>query len=186
MQVLYGGKYYQRFVPVKKIIAEKKCKSVIEICFGDTVMAEFCSENSIRWRGIDRNEKFVNRAKKLGYDARCEKISIGMNWEESECYLLIGSLYHFKDQSADLLKDLLHSTPLLIINEPVSNVSSGKGFSAKLGAKLSNVGDGPESFRYTKKSLEEMVAGICKNLPYNYYIADESKKDITIVLERKS
>lgn len=186
MQMLYGGKYYQRFDPVKKIIAEKKCKSVIEICFGDTVIAEYCKKHSIPWRGIDRNEKFVNRAKKMGFDARCEKISAEMKWEDSHCYLLIGSLYHFKEQSADLLKGLLHFTPLLILNEPVSNVSSGKGFSAKLGAKLSDVGDGPESFRFTKKSLEEMISGICKNLPYNYYIAYESKKDVTIVLERKS
>ena len=56
MSLLYKGNYYKRFEPILKQIEGKK---VTEICFGDTLIADYCKKHQLGWTGIDTNAVFV-------------------------------------------------------------------------------------------------------------------------------
>ena len=59
MSLLYSGSYYRRFAAVTKLIRGKK---VTELCFGDTVIADYCRKHGIEWTGYDINPHFIKRA----------------------------------------------------------------------------------------------------------------------------
>ena len=46
MQLLYTGGYKKRYSPIINCLPEK-CDSVIELCFGDIILAEYCKKNKI-------------------------------------------------------------------------------------------------------------------------------------------
>lgn len=184
MQVLYKGKYRQRFDPVKKLLLEKNCDSVVEICFGDTIIAEFCKEHQIRWKGMDANPSFVARAQKNGFQADLEQIHHHSVFPTCDAVVMMGSLYHFEKDSMPLVLSLLSSTRVLILNEPIKNLSQKK-MTRALAARLSDSGKGPESFRFSKESLLQLANEITQLVPFSFYIAEEGNKDITLVFERK-
>ena len=64
MNVIYTGSYKKRFDAIMKCIATYKPGTVLELCFGDTIIANYCKQKNINWFGIDINETFVNRATK--------------------------------------------------------------------------------------------------------------------------
>lgn len=184
MQLLYKGKYMERFDPIKKILIERKPKELIELCFGDTVIAEFCKKNKIDWRGVDLNENFVERARKKGFDAVRMDIDIQSEIPKSDAKLMMGSLYHFQKDAIPFLLNVLSSSQLFILNEPVKNLSQKK-ITANLAGKLSDAGKGAENFRFTKEHLLKLAEEICEISPFSFYIAQEGKKDLTLVFERR-
>jgi hypothetical protein len=185
MQLLYNGKYMERFEPIKKILHEKKPKDLVEFCFGDTIIAEFCKKQNINWRGIDLNENFVERAVKKGFDADKGDIDFKTEIPKSEAKLIMGSLYHFQKDVIPFLLNVLSTTQLFILNEPVSNLSQKK-ITSNMAGKLSDTGKGAENFRYTKTDLVKLAEEICEISPFSFYIAHEGKKDLTLVFERKN
>jgi ubiquinone/menaquinone biosynthesis C-methylase UbiE len=65
MNVLYLGKYKQRFAPIIdqiKMLPENS--KILELCFGDIVIADHCKKNRLEWIGMDINESFVRQAQK--------------------------------------------------------------------------------------------------------------------------
>ncbi len=183
MQVLYAGKYFRRYDPVKKILIDKNIKSVFELCFGDTVIAEFCRKNGIEWKGVDGNATFVDRAKKMGMNAGMGNIHSKMEFVPMEAVVMMGSLYHFKEDAFDLVKNALLKSKFVIINEPIKSYAQHKTL-GKTAAKLSNAGKGAENFRFDRKSLIALADSICKDSLYSYKIIDEGEKDMTLVFER--
>jgi hypothetical protein len=184
MQVLYKGKYAERLDPVKKILIEKKCQSVLELCFADTLIASFCNKNKIKWMGLDLNKKFVERANKKGFTAEYSDLNYSVNLPKNKTIVMMGSLYHFQKDEVPFLLNALSSTDLFILNEPVINLSQKK-MTAKLSASLTDVGKGPEKYRYSKASLLKLAEEICEICSFSFYIAHEGKKDLTLVFERK-
>jgi hypothetical protein len=157
----------------------------VEFCFGDTIIAEFCKKQNINWRGIDLNENFVERAVKKGFDADKGDIDFKTEIPKSEAKLIMGSLYHFQKDVIPFLLNVLSTTQLFILNEPVSNLSQKK-ITSKMAGKLSDTGKGAENFRYTKTDLVKLAEEICEISPFSFYIAHEGKKDLTLVFERKN
>ena len=65
MNMLYGGSYRERF---DKMIPPIQGQNVVELCFGDAIIADYCRRNQIRFIGFDMNEEFVRYAqKKVSY-----------------------------------------------------------------------------------------------------------------------
>lgn len=184
MQLLYKGKYIDRFDPVKKILLEKKPNSLLELCFGDTIIAAFCQKNNISWSGMDLNENFVARAQKRGFKAENCDLNFKTEIPKSDAILIMGSLYHFQKDAIPFLLNLLSSTQLFILNEAVNNLSQKK-MTSKLSSKLTDTGKGAEKFRYSKPDLLKLANEICEITPFSFYIAHEGKRDLTLVFERK-
>lgn len=183
MQILYAGKYFRRFDPVKKIIKDKNIKSVFELCFGDTVIAEYCRKNGVDWQGIDGNKTFVDRARKMNFRAEMGNIHSKMEYIQSDAVIMMGSLYHFKEDAFDLVKNAFQKSKFVIINEPIKSYAQHK-IVGKAAAKLSNAGKGAENFRFDRKSLIALADSICKDSLYSYQIIHEGEKDMTLLFER--
>lgn len=183
MQVLYAGKYFRRFDPVKKILKDNKIKSVFELCFGDTVIAEYCRKNGIEWKGVDGNETFVVRAKRMEFKAEMGHIHSNMEFVQADAVIMMGSLYHFKEDAFNLVKKSLENSKFVIINEPIKSYAQHKTL-GKAAAQLSNAGKGAENFRFDRKTLVALADSICTNSLYSYKIVHEGEKDMTLLFER--
>src|SRR5688572_15763466 len=128
MNVLYAGGYKERFNRVIEQIRDLPPNSqILELCFGDTYIADHCKRNGHHWRGIDLNNHFVEQAKKLGYDAHVEDLTISKELPKADVCIMIGSLYHFYPNTPSILSKMLNAADTIIISEPVSNLSSRKG-----------------------------------------------------------
>ena len=64
LNILYLGQYKKRFLSITNNIDIHSDKKIIELCFGDTYIANWCYHNNIEWLGIDINDRFISTAKK--------------------------------------------------------------------------------------------------------------------------
>ena len=134
MNVLYTSGYRQRFERVTKVIATYKPNSILELCFGDIYIAEYCKSNNISWIGIDSNTNFVNQAKRKGFDGRCIDLLSLSELPKADTCIMIGSLYHFHKDIHLLLSRMLETSNTLIISEPIKNLSDQNPFRVILSA----------------------------------------------------
>lgn len=184
MQLLYRGKYYRRFDPVKLLIDQSNPQSVLELCFGDLVMARYCRERNCKWYGIDRNESFIDYAIDEGFAAEKKVIDANYEFMKTDLILMMGSLYHFNEKAAVIVKNMMKSANRIIISEPVKNISSNRLY-GKIAGKFSDSGSGSENFRFTRKSLTDMAAIVCADSLFSYKIVHEGEKDLILIFERK-
>jgi hypothetical protein len=181
MSLLYKGNYYERF---RTIIPYIEGNSVTELCFGDTIIADYCRKNGISWTGLDINESFVENARRRGFTASKTDLNEAPVLPNAETCIISGSLYHFHDRLDELFSKILASAPLLIISEPVRNLSDNHGIIGKL-AKASATVDGKEQpFRYTDQTLKEALESLGKKMNFRVEIRERFSKD-RIVLIRK-
>ena len=178
MHVLYSFKYHQRFDDVLKLVSEKE-KKIFELCFGDIYIAEQCRTRGIEWTGVDINDGFVKYASDSGYNAHCVDLMKLQEFPVADVCIMMGSLYHFYDEIESLLFKMLNSAPLVIISEPVGNLSSKKGMIGKISRKLTNAGKGPESFRFDGKKIIEILNNYSSKLKFRFKVIS-MKKDIII------
>lgn len=181
MSLLYKGKYYKRFGPILKQISGKK---VTEICFGDTIIAEYCRKKSIDWRGIDINEVFVSNAIKKGLSAERNDILSIAKLPEADTCIICGSLYHFNVNLESLFTKMLECAPLIIISEPVLNLSNNKGIIGKLAKASASVNGKHQPFRFTEKTLLDELNKLRDKLQFKYSVVDHFEKDIVIVIRK--
>ena len=75
MDILYVGKYKQRFIPIINQIKLLPVNSqILELCFGDIAIADFCKKNRYNWIGLDINKSFVEHAQKKVHFANVENL----------------------------------------------------------------------------------------------------------------
>ena len=156
MNLIYFGKYKRRFERINRLI-KTDAKNVIELCFGDVYIADYCNKKDIHWTGYDLNENFVAHAKKLGFNAFEQNIVIDDEFLKCDTYIIIGSLYHFKDKGSDLIRKMIESSKHVIISEPIKNLSAAKGIIGYIARKSTNAGNGHEEFRYNEQSFIAMM-----------------------------
>ncbi|MFL5765339.1 MAG: hypothetical protein ACJ77K_15450 [Bacteroidia bacterium] len=181
MGLLYGGKYRGRYKAVTAYIQGKK---VTELCFGDTVIAGFCRRNNIEWTGFDINEAFVDSALKKGFNAKLTDVAAVENILAADTCIISGSLYHFHDRLEPLLRKILASAPLLIISEPVRNLSDNNGIIGKLAKASATVEGKAQHFRYTDKTLKETLDDLGKKLGFRVEVKERFSKDRIILVRR--
>lgn len=181
MSLLYRGKYYRRLKPVLRLISGKK---VTEICFGDTIIAEYCRKRSIAWTGIDINEVFVANARKKGLFAEQNDIFSIAKLPEGDTCIICGSLYHFNMSLESLFTKMLECAPQIIVSEPVNNLSNNKGIIGKLAKASANVDGKKQAFRYTEKTLLDALNELSKKLNFKYSIVDRFDKDIILLITK--
>lgn len=181
MSLLYRGNYYRRFRPVLRLVSGKR---VTEICFGDTIIAEYCRKRSIVWTGIDINEVFVANAIKKGLSAERNDIFSIAKLPEADTCIICGSLYHFNMSLESLFTKMLECAPQIIISEPVNNLSHNKGIIGKLARASANVDGKKQAFRYTEETLLDALSELSKKLKFEYTLVDRFDKDVIILIKK--
>lgn len=182
MSLLYKGLYRKRFESVCKLI---KGNSVTELCFGDTIIAEYCKQNNIAWKGLDIHSNFVQRANKKAYTAELWDIRKATSFPQADTLIISGSLYHFNADLESIFQKMLACSSHLIISEPVLNLSDRNGIIGKLAKGKSDVNGEKQPFRFDEESLLKRVQELSSKLNFNFKIADRISKDIIIVIKNK-
>jgi hypothetical protein len=181
MSFLYGFKYRNRFIDIINTL-ETNDNKILELCFGDIYIAEYCKKNSKEWFGIDLNERFVRYAGRR-YNCICADLNTLDSFPASDVCIMSGSLYHFSDKLNVILGKMLSSSKKVVISEPVINLSSSKSIIGKLARISSNAGSGPEIFRYNEESFIKAINDIKIQLNFSYSVISKNR-DILIVIEK--
>ncbi len=183
MNLLYLGKYRQRFTDIIHVLTPKD-RSVVELCFGDIFIAEYCKESARRWAGYDINDAFVDHAVQRGHNAVCADILSLERLPAADVLIFAGSLYHFNKNMHKIWQLMTASAAKIILSEPIKNITSIKNFAGKIGARATAVRDGAEAFRFDRGSLIEMLDCFGKTYHFTYEIVSE-KKDILITINER-
>lgn len=149
MHVLYRGTYRARFRRIIDVMGPN-VRSVCDLCFGDTYIAEWCRAHGVQWTGVEINHYFCERARRRGFDVR-EGDLLAIDLPHADVFVMAAALYHFHSDLPALLDRVFSRSPRFIISEPVRNVSRGRlGAWAKY---VANPGTGDATFRYDEDSL---------------------------------
>jgi hypothetical protein len=183
MNVLYSFTYKKRFYDVVKEFSEND-KNILDLCFGDIIIASECKRLGIQWMGIDMNENFVSFARKKGYNAVQNDITKIETLPLSDICIMVGSLYHFHNEICLIIDKMLASSRRIIISEPIINLSSNEGFIGKISRRFTNAGKGAENFRFNKKSIIEALDTLKIKRNFEYRIISINR-DILIEINKK-
>jgi hypothetical protein len=151
MNVLYRGRYRERFLRILDVVGPD-VRSVCDLCFGDTAIAEWCRARGIRWTGIDFNHYFCARARQHGFDV-IEGDLLSADLPHADVFIMAAALYHFSDQLSRLFDQVLSRTHRFILSEPVRNLASQTGRLGSWAKYVANPGTGDATFRYDEQSL---------------------------------
>jgi hypothetical protein len=184
MNVLYTAGYKNRFEKVILVLKKLKPSQVVELCFADIFIAEYCKSKGIGWQGFDSNEYFVKRARSKGFNAENIDLSVISKLPKADAYVIMGSLYHFSESDNNILAKMLESSNKIIISEPIKNLSDQKGVIGWIAKKMSNAGKGDEGFRYNITTFKEMLEAESLKLNFTFTVVDFYKKDIIVVIEK--
>jgi hypothetical protein len=163
MNGLYLGGYRRRFEKVVSLIRGDASK-VVELCFGDTWIAEHCQKRGIEWIGYDLNEAFVTRAQRLKLNAVREDVAKLDEFPQCDACIMVGSLYHFQEGAPELIRKMIRSAKQVILSEPVRNLSSAKGIVGFVARRSADAGKGRELFRFNETTFIDMMNTL--NVPY--------------------
>lgn len=182
MFFLYRGLYKQRFTSIINLLSDTD-RSILEICFGDTCIASHCLKTGRNWQGLDINAAFVASAQAKGLNAQHCDITKIDKLPASDVCIMGGSMYHFHSSVENILSLMLNSAPVVIISEPVKNLSSMKGPVGKIAALASNAGKGAEHFRYNRLTFTDMLEKLSKKLFFTSEIISEGR-DLLVKITR--
>jgi hypothetical protein len=182
MNVLYAGGYRRRFQDVTDLLGAAPAASVCDLCFGDTVIADWCAAHEVRWTGVDINPHFCARARRRGYDV-IEGDLLSVDLPASDTFVMAGSLYHFHDRLPALFETVWSRTGRWILSEPVRNLSSGSGVIGRWARRSANPGDGHAAFRFTEESLLATLRDHQRRLGFTCRVVSVDR-DMVVVMDR--
>lgn len=183
LNVLYFGKYYSKFKDIINLF-DKKTKSVVELCFGDILIADYCKKNDIKWIGYDTNESFIEYATSKSFNVVNADIMQFSDFPKADLCLISAALYHFHDNLEFLFNKMLSCSPIIIISEPVKNICSYNRITRYLAGKCSNAGYRDENFRFNEKLLIQNIENLKNIFNFKYEVVSV-KREILIKIYRK-
>jgi hypothetical protein len=181
MNLLYKGRYRDRFDHVTAAVGDD-VRSVCDLCFGDTIIAEWCRSRGIRWTGVDLNRHFCARARKMGFDVIHGDV-LALDLPDADAFVMAGSLYHFHDQLPRLFDVVLQRTRRFIVSEPVHNLSSQPGALGWWARRSANPGDRPATFRYDQRTLVRALREQQDRFDFAFRIVS-SDRDLLLEIKR--
>ena len=181
MGVLYRGRYRARFDPVIHLIQETD-SSVLELCFGDVVVAEACRRRGVNWIGLDASPVFVAHALRSGYDARQADLQTRDPLPTCDLCVMMGSLYHFESCLSELFTRIKRVSKRLVISEPIQNWTSGSGIRRCLAIALTRAGNRAHPFRFTEASLLQTLDRLSQEVGFEYHVLGVSRDMIVEVI----
>lgn len=181
MNVLYAGGYRQRLRNVVDLVGDG-AGSVCDLCFGDTIVADWCASRGIRWTGVDCNAGFCDRARRKGYEV-LEGDVLSVELPQADVFVMAGSLYHFHDRLPQLFDAVWPRTRRWIVSEPVRNLSSRRDIVGRVARRVANPGGYRASFRYTETSLADGIRAEQQRLGFESRVVSVDR-DLVVVMDR--
>ena len=176
------GQYTKRFKKITNLINHGD-KKIIELCFADTYIANYCKKNDIKWIGYDINYRFVENANKRKFESYQIDLLKENITEKADMCLIIGSLYHFNNSLEFFFLKMLNISHKIIISEPVKNLTNSNRFLSFFSKKISDAGNGTENFRFNKNSFYDAIEKMSVKLNFSYKSIYEGR-DIIIEIHK--
>jgi SAM-dependent methyltransferase len=160
MRGLYGRHYAARMLAVAQQVPAGS--SVLELCCGPgTLYLRHLRGRAGSYVGLDVNERFVERLRARGIDAR--RLDLARDDEPlpaADVAIMQASLYHFLPDAGQIIERMLASArDRVIVSEPVRNLaSSSLPAVGLLGRRAADPGVGGHAQRFTEASLDELMA----------------------------
>lgn len=184
MNVLYAGKYRERFEEVMRFVGPE-VKRVVELCFGDIRIAEACRCRGIEWQGYDANPVFVNHARQKGFAAFEANLLEPVNLPAGDLCVMMGSFYHFHGHEGNLIAGMLKAAPQVILSEPVRNLSSAPGLVGYLARRAAGTGLGQTGFRFNDETLLSLLDELSGKAGFQYEVLSR-KRDWIVRLHHET
>lgn len=186
MSLLYLGGYKKRFLPIIEHLAKLQPKSqVLELCFADTYVAEYCRQQNLFWQGFDINEKFIDTARQKGFQALYRDLVENKPLPTADVVVMLGSFYHFHKIGNELLARMFEATDCVILSEPVKNLSDAPGLIGLFARRSANAGKGFETFRYNRKTFMNFIEENRDKLSFVISDVKEHGKDLIVKLDKR-
>ena len=183
MNLLYFGRYKKRFSPILRLIDDHRPRKVVELCFGDLVIAEHCKKNKISWKGYDVNPSFIRYATQHEFNAINLDLRKLEDFEPCDIIVMAGSLYHFHDIARKIINKMLDCSALVIISEPIINLSTRQDLLGKIAQRSAKINNKHCDFRYSEESFMYLLDELKQDLQCEYSILSK-ERDIVVKLNK--
>ena len=172
MKKLYGKQFENRYSNLAGHIPSGK--SVTELCPGDGYLFEnYLKNTNPDYNAVEWNRKFSLYLREMGVKVNTQDL-MSASIPSAQIVLMQASLYQFEDHASMVKRIFEAAQELVIISEPIDNITSSKNrIISGFGAHLSNPGDGPKHFRFTKASLLHAFEGYPDPQVHHYPEAKE-------------
>jgi hypothetical protein len=181
MELLYRGRYRARFSPVIELISETDHR-VLELCFGDIIVAEACRKKGVGWIGLDVSPAFVAHAVERGYDAKKADLLTSDPLPPCDLCVVMGSLYHFESCLGELFTRIKQSSRRFVFSEPILNWTSGGGIQRFLALALTHAGNRTQPFRFTQTTLIQTLDRLSREVGFEYRVVSVSRDMVVEVI----
>lgn len=159
MRMLYGRHYAGRLRAIAEHVPAGA--SVLELCPGPgTLYARHLRRRPGAYTGIDMNERFVARLRRLGASAVQRDLSSSPELPHADVVIMQASLYHFLPDAGEIVDRMVAAARLrVIVAEPVRNLASSPiPMVAALSRLTTDAGAGGHQQRFDEDSLDDLMA----------------------------
>ena len=154
--------------------------SVLELCCGPgTLYTRHLRKRVARYIGLDINERFVERLRQAGADARKVDLDAdGRQLPEADVVIMQASLYHFLPDAEPIVEQMIQAArDRVIVSEPIRNLASSEiPLIGALGRRAANPGVGGHNRRFTEATFDQLMQGYRPRLLSSFLIPGGREK----------
>ena len=181
MRLLYWEPYGKRFRHVCQQLRETD-SSVLELCFADVVVADYCRRHSRAWTGIDQSDAFVAYARRHRFDARQADLLRPDKLPLCDVCIMMGSLYQFRGELEDLFFRIKACSARFILSEPVNNWTCSTGLRRIMAVWLTRTEPYADPFRFTELSLVQTLNAMQHDIGFEYRIVHTARDMVVEII----
>ena len=177
MRVLYGRHYGSRFQAIAQLIPDGA--SVLDLCCGPArLYLRYLKPKSVRYVGLDINEKFIARLNHEGGTGELWDVHSARPLPEADYVVMQASLYYFlPDPSAVVDRMLQAARKNVIVAEPIRNLSDSRIPLLALFARAqTDAGGGSPAGRFTETSLDAFFEEYARQVSRSFLIPGGREK----------
>ena len=159
MRLLYGRHYANRLRAVAEHVPPGA--SVLELCPGPGALyARHLRGRAGDYTGIDINERFAARLRRLGARAVVLDLAQPADLPEADVVIMQASLYHFLPGAGEIVDRMVTAARMrVIVAEPIRNLaSSANPLLAAMSRRTTDAGAGGHERRFDEHSLDDLMA----------------------------
>jgi hypothetical protein len=177
MLAMYGRHYAARYRSISELIPGGS--AVLDACCGPALLYHrYLRAKSIRYTGLDINEKFIEQLVSRGGNGKVWDLSSETALPTADYVVMQASLYHFlPDPSPVVTRMQKAARRQVIIAEPIRNLASSRSsLISQVARRLTNPGSGNHSERFNEASLDRFFKPYVASVQQSYVIAGGREK----------
>jgi len=154
MKRIYGQGFQERYAAISALIPDGA--EVLDVCAGDCYLyRHYLIERCVRYTAVDSSPQFAKKGRREGIHFLHQNAGREESFPRHDYVIMMASLYQFIPDEKKMLDKLKAAArKVLIIAEPVSNLSSSGNFLLRAAAKAATY---PCTKRFDEKSLMDFL-----------------------------